>query len=570
VSEPADANTASNNGSNDARTPHPPATPADAGFDALTTARFHDLMAAHPVYATFLGLNEHDDELADGSRDAMLGDAARAHEFLAQLESIDPSALSPYYAIERELALFATRREIFDVEQHRVWERRVSATDEIGDGIFLLLARGTRPLADRLKSITVRLEKAPEHIEQQKTRLGGDLPPAKLWNEMELDAIGSMPSLFDEVIVAAKSEFGDDASEVARLEEAAAKATAALGEYETWLRGQLDRATADYALGRDKYDDLVGLRAFDGLTTDDILVIGEHQLAENRAARAALALQIDGSKSELEVVDQIKADHPADFDTALQVYRDAMDEARQYIVDHGIATMPAGEQLSVIATPEYLRNVMPFAAYFSAPKFGPAGDGRRGIYVVTPSVDGDARAMREHNYASIYNTSIHEAYPGHHLQLSAANEHPSLVRQMIDAPEFVEGWGMYSELMMREEGFDTSVEHRIMMHTDAIWRACRIILDIKLHRGDISVEDAIDFLVDQTGFERPNATAEVYRYTYTPTYQLSYLLGRVLLLRLRDDEKKHLGSDFSLGAFHDAMLRQGSLPISFQRRLLSS
>ena len=80
-----------------------------------------------------------------------------------------------------------------------------------------------------------------------------------------------------------------------------------------------------------------------------------------------------------------------------------------------------------------------------------------------------------------------------------------------------------------------------MMHTDAIWRACRIILDIKLHRGDISVEDAIDFLVDQTGFERPNATAEVYRYTYTPTYQLSYLLGKVLLLRLREDEKRRLG-----------------------------
>ena len=124
--------------------------------------------------------------------------------------------------------------------------------------------------------------------------------------------------------------------------------------------------------------------------------------------------------------------------------------------------------------------------------------------------------------------------------------------------------------MMREEGFDTALEHRVMMHTDAIWRACRIILDIKLHRGDISVEDAIDFMVEQTGFERPNATAEVYRYTYTPTYQLSYLLGKVLLLRLREDERARLGSDFSLGAFHDAMLDQGSLPISFQRRLLNA
>jgi uncharacterized protein (DUF885 family) len=178
--------------------------------------------------------------------------------------------------------------------------------------------------------------------------------------------------------------------------------------------------------------------------------------------------------------------------------------------------------------------------------------------------------MREHNHASIFNTSIHEAYPGHHLQLSTANEHPSIVRLLVDAPEFVEGWGMYSELMMRQEGFDTAPEHRVMMHTDAIWRACRIILDIKLHRGQIGVDEATDFMVEQTGFERANAAAEVNRYTYTPTYQLSYLLGRVLLFRLREDEKRRLGAKFSLGRFHDAMLSQGSLPISFQRRLLAA
>jgi uncharacterized protein (DUF885 family) len=553
----------------DARTPHPPATPADAAFDDLSTARFHETMARHPVYATFLGLSAHDDELADGSREAVLEDAALAHRFLSAIEAIKPDELSPYYAIERELAIFTTRREIFDIEAHRVWERRASATDEIGDGIFLLFARGTRPLGDRLKSMTARLEQAPQHIEQQKSRLDG-VPPAKLWNEMELDAIDSLPTLFDEIIAAAKKEFGADSAEVARMDKAAGATRAALDEYRIWLSGQLARATEDYALGRDKYDELVNLRAFDGLTSDDILEIGEQQLAENRAARAALGKQIDASKTEFEVVDRIKSEHPADFETALQKYRDAMDEARQYVIDHDIATMPAHEQLSVIETPDYMRNVMPFAAYFSAPKFGPQGEGRRGIYIVTRSVDDDPRAMREHNFASIYNTSIHEAYPGHHQQLSAANEHPSLVRAMVDAPEFVEGWAMYSELMMREEGFDTDVEHRVMMHTDAIWRACRIILDVKLHRGDISVDDAIDFMVEQTAFERPNAAAEVNRYTYTPTYQLSYLLGRVLLFRLRDDEKRRLGSAFSLGRFHDAMLSQGSLPVSFQRRLLTA
>ena len=124
-------------------------------------------------------------------------------------------------------------------------------------------------------------------IEQQKTRLNGDLPPAKLWNEMELEAVESMGSLFDEVIAAAKMEFGEDAAEVARIDKATRDALAAFAEYAVWLQAQMGRATEDYALGREKYDELVGLRAFDGLTSDDILQIGEQQLVENREQRAA-------------------------------------------------------------------------------------------------------------------------------------------------------------------------------------------------------------------------------------------------------------------------------------------
>jgi uncharacterized protein (DUF885 family) len=286
--------------------------------------------------------------------------------------------------------------------------------------------------------------------------------------------------------------------------------------------------------------------------------------------------------------------------------------ARSYLIEHDIVSVPSDERIEIVPTPEYLRNVMPFAAYFEPPKFDPNPSG---IYIVTPSVGNDPNAMREHSYSSISNTSLHEAYPGHHLQLSVASKHPSLTRLLIDAPEFVEGWGMYSEqmmreqgfddapnfrlnmytdaiwracriildapefvegwamyceLMMREQGFDTAPSHRLMMHTDAIWRACRIIIDVKLQRGLLTVEQATDFLVEQTGFERPQAAAEVNWYTYRPTYPMSYLLGRQLLRRLRVDEQKRLGASFSLKNFHDALLVQGSLPISFQRRLLAS
>jgi len=545
----------------------PPVTPAEQQLDAMLTERFYSIVERNPVFATYLGLHDHDDRLGNGSRDAVMGEINEGREHLGRLAAVSPDDLSPYWALERELAMFSTRRQVFDDDVHRVWERRVSATDEIGDGVFMLFARGTRPLAERLSSIASRLEAGPQHIEEQKSRLGQR--PMRLWNEMELEAAESLPSLFDEVTTAARGELGEDHAETHRLERAAGAMRTALDGYKGWIRERLAQAGDDFALGGETYDELIGLRAFDGLSTDEILEIGEQQLAENKQARARVAREIDGTASEEEVVDRVKSNHPADFAAALDGYRAAMDEARQFVIDHDIASMPAGETLSVIETPEYLRNVMPFAAYFSPPKFD-AGVTHQGLYIVTPSVDGDPRAMREHNEASIYNTSIHEAYPGHHQQLAAANEHPSLTRLLVDAPEFVEGWAMYCELMMREEGFDTSPEHRLMMHTDAIWRACRIILDVKLHRGQIGVTEATEFMVAQTGFERPNAAAEVRRYTYTPSYQLSYLLGRVLLLRLRADEKRRLGDQFSLGGFHDSMLRQGSLPISFHRRILAA
>jgi uncharacterized protein (DUF885 family) len=545
-----------------------PQSPADERLERLIAERFAALMARYPVLATFLGLHQHDHEVSDGSREALLAETDDARAFAAALEAIDGARLSPYHAIERELALLGTRREIFDNDVHRVWERRANASDEIGDGIFLLFARGGRPLTERLAAIASRLEKAPQHIEQHKTRLG-QRPPVRLWNEIELDAVASMPLLFDEVVAAARSELGEDHSETRRMEKAATNARAALDDYAAWLRTQLGRATDEFALGGNDYDALIGLRAFDGLSADDILEIGELQLAQEQASRESVAREIDPAATVEDVVARVKSDHPADFESALTGYRRAMDEARQFIIDHDLVTLPAGESLSVIETPAYLRGVIPFAAYFSPGKFETTGP-REGIYVVTPSVDGDPGAMREHNHASTYNTSIHEAYPGHHLQLTAANEHPSLIRLLIDAPEFVEGWAMYCELMMREQGFDTAPGHRLMMHTDAIWRACRIILDIKLQRGHVTVPEAVDFLVAQTGFERPQAQAEVNWYTYRPTYPMSYLLGRSLLLRLRSDEQRRLGAAFSLRGFHDALMRAGSLPISFHRRLLAA
>lgn len=536
--------------------------PADPRFFDLVEARFRRIVERDPVVATWLGLHDRDDELADGGRDALLADLAADRAHLSAVEAIDPAELSATARFERDLEIHNVRRDILDADGVRIWERRSQALDTIGDSLFLLFTRDHAPLAERLVAITGRLEGAAAFLEESKSR--ATVPQVRRWQQLEIETAGDLPTFIDEIVTAGETVLAP--ADQRRLVRAADGVKVAVDLFADWLETTLKRGTDTWAVGREMHDALVAHRAFDGLDTDTILDLGWGMLADEHAARTAAAREIDPNATEAEVLARVKGTGPADFAGALDAYRLAMTRARQHLIDRDLANVPDDERIEVIETPEYLRNVLPFAAYFEPAVFDPHA---KGIYVVTPSVHGDPDAMREHNTASISNTSIHEAYPGHHLQLDAARRHPSLTRLLTEAPEFVEGWGMYSELMMREQGFDDDASFRLMLHTDAIWRACRIILDIRMHRGEIDIDEAVAFLVEQTGFARSNAAAEVGWYTYRPTYPMSYLLGRTLLLGLRGDEQRRLGEAFSLRTFHDTLLRNGSLPISFHRRLMA-
>ena len=542
--------------------PAPDAGPLDDRLYDLVEARFERLVRDNPVLGTGFGLHHDDDLLGDGSREAVLAELAADRAHLAEVEALDPAGLSAAARFERDLERHNLRRSIFDTDVLRIWERRSTALDLIGDGLFLLFARDHAQLPERLGAIAGRLEAVATFLEEAKTR--ATVPQVRVWQEIELETAAELPGFFDELVAAGAGVL--EGAEARRLARAAEAAKIAVELYGTWLEGTLATATDEFAIGRERHDAMVALRAFDGLDADDILDLGWQRLREEHAARTAVAREIDPKADEMTIIDGVKADQPATFAAALDAYRDAMLRARQHVIDHDLMTVPEDERIDVISTPEYLRNVIPFAAYFDPPAFD---RDPKGIYIVTPSVGGDPNAMREHNYASISNTSIHEAYPGHHLQLDTARRNRSLTRLLTDAPEFVEGWGMYSELLMREHGFDADPRFRLIMHTDAIWRACRIILDIRMHRGEMTVDEATDFLVEHTRFERPNAHAEVQWYTYRPTYPLSYLLGRTLLLSLRADEQARLGDRFRLKGFHDTLLRNGSLPVSFHRRLMT-
>jgi uncharacterized protein (DUF885 family) len=540
----------------------PDSGPLDDRFFDLVESRFRRLMRDNPIAATYFGIHVYDDLLGDGGRETLLAELAADRDHLAAIESLDPEGLSDAVRFERDLEIHNLRRGTFETDELRIWERRSLALDTIGDGLFLLFARDHAPLTERLDAIAGRLEAMPRYLDEARTR--SSEPQVRLWQGIEIESASELPAFLEEIVAAGRGVVA--ARKQRRLERAAEAANVAVELYTTWLEGTLANGTDDWAVGRERHDALVELRGFDGLHADEILELGQQKLAEEHAARSAAAREIDPSATEDDVITRVKADHATTFAAALEAYRIAMHRARAHIVERELATIPDDERIEVIETPDYLRNVIPFAAYFPPAVFELDP---KGLYVVTRSVHGDPNAMREHNRASISNTSIHEAYPGHHLQQDVARRLPSLTRLLTDAPEFVEGWGMYSELMMREQGFDDGPEYRLMLHTDAIWRACRIILDVRLHRGELSVEEAVDFLVEHTRFERENAQAEVRWYTYRPTYPLSYLLGRTLLLELRAAEERRLGDAFSLRDFHDALLRNGSLPISFHRRLLS-
>jgi uncharacterized protein (DUF885 family) len=538
--------------------------PLDEHFYDVVEARFRRRVEDEPAWATYLGIHAWDERLPDPSRERLLTDLVAERAHVAVLEAMDPAGLSPEARFERELELHHVRLRVFRTEQLRVWERRSNGASALGDALFPLFTRDYAPLAERLASIAGRLEAAPRFLAAYRTR--AVVPQVAPWLQIELRASASVPHFLDEILAAADARgVALPTLERARLQRAVDRAKSAVADQVEWLHEILPGAVPDWPIGRERYAELLALRAFEGLDADAILEIGWQQLERNHADRAAAAREIDPTASEAQVVERVKDDHPETFDEALAGYRDDMARARQHLIDHDIATVPVDERVDVIATPPYLRGVLPFAAYYEPARWDRSPVG---TYVVTPDVDGDPGAMREHYRAAISNTSIHEAYPGHHLQLALAARHPSLTRAQVDAPEFVEGWGMYSEQMMREQGFDDGPAFRVALATDAIWRAARIVLDVRMHRGEVSIDEAAEFLIEHTGFERPNALAEARRYTYTPTYNLSYLLGKVLLLGLRDEERQRLGPAFSLRRFHDALLRGGSLPISFHRRAL--
>jgi uncharacterized protein (DUF885 family) len=538
---------------------HQPASDADARFDRTMSRWFRDLLALDPETATFVGIHEHDHRLSEGGRANVEAELAFHRSSLAEMERFDASELSADRALDRDLVIHESRLAAFQLAERRTWAGATRAAEHIGNALFPLYTRDFAPLPERMDSIAARLEDAPRYLLATRGQVER---PVRLWVEIDLESTASLHDFLDAILAAARAERLPEPA-LDRLERATDRARAALADHAAWLRDEvLPAADGTWRTGPEQLEELIRLRALDA-DGDEILAVGEEMLAAERAARDGVAAEIDPTLGPEEVADVVKGDHPSTFPEALEAYRAAMARARDFVVEHDIVTLPPDESLRVMETPPYDRPLTPFAAYHDPPRFDPDPVG---TYIVTPPAD--PAMWREHNYASISNTSVHEAYPGHHVQLSAAITNPSLVRGLsLSAAEFVEGWAFYCERVMKDAGFDATPAHRYIQHTDALWRAVRIILDIRLHRGEIGFEEAIAYLHQQTGFEEAAAVSEVKRYTSTPTYQLSYLYGRHMIEGLRARVERAMGPAFSPKFFHDTLIYGGTMPVSFAHRL---
>ena len=533
---------------------------SDADLDRLSEEIFDWYVHENPLFATSMGIHEFDHLLPDGRRDAQLRELAKAGEVLERLGGIDRKALSPGKRIDRDALRNVLRMAAFEIEELGIWESMPQAADSVGAALFPLFMRDFAPLPKRMEGITARLEATPRFVLDMRTRMR---TPVRLWSEIASESATRLPGFFR--VIQAAGDGALPSADRSRLAEAVAKATEAFAAQVRWLETDILPRSADrVGIGATKFRKLVRIREL-GITVEAIRAVGTRYLRSSKRELARVAHEVKAGASVEEAKAIVKGDHPSAFPEALAYTAKTMEDGKRFILANGLATIPPNEELCVIETPSFLRHVIPFAAYSSPARYDAK---QQGFYMVTP-VEDKPEMLREFSYPGVRNTAVHEGYPGHHLQLTCANLNPSKARALSSAIETIEGWAHYCEDMMKEAGFSADPSTKLVQILDQIWRACRIVIDIDLHCGRMTFDEAVDMLVREVGMERPGAVAEVRRYTYTPAYPLSYLLGKDMILRLRREVRRSLGKAYSDKFFHDTFLYAGSIPMTYMRQIFA-
>ena len=531
-----------------------------------------------PSAGTQAGFHQYDPQLEDFSRKTIYEEIAKLHTFEQRIEAVQPSDSPADFVprTDRETVLSNIRSQLLTLEVIRPWEKQPdNYSSTCANAAFVLMERKFAPPDDRLHSLIAREKQMPSLLAAAHANLRN---PPHIFTDIAIEQLPGVISFFQHDVPDAFTDAKDPAVR-ADFAKSNAAVIAALTDYQQWLKSDvLPRSNGDFRIGADTfrkkllYDEMVDL------PLDKLLEIGWADLRKNQDHFKQIAAELDPGKDPHAVLEELGEQHPAPGQL-LDSFRSTFNGLVDFIQSHHIVTLPSDVRPILEETPPFMRATTTASMDTPGPYETHSTQAYFNVTLPDPSmtpaeVDG---YMHGFNVGTLISTAVHEAYPGHYVQFLWLPQAPSKVRKLLGANTDVEGWAHYCEQMMLDEGYGQpgvgakdereSKFLRLGQLQDALLRNARFIVGIEMHTGNMTVEQAEDFFEKEGYQSKENAVVETKRGAGDPTY-LYYTLGKLEIMKLREDVKRKEGSAFSLEKFHDDFLRQGFPPIKIVREAM--
>lgn len=529
----------------------------DTLIDELLAWEFQE----SPVSASALGVPGYDDRVGDYSAEAFDRRRRREVEWLERFEGVAAEVLSTDEAIDRDLVISDLKGRAI-MHDWEGWRRSPDAY--LGAclyGVFVLFLHRLLPEADLVDAAVARLEAVPDVLDCGRRNLDPDLATPLLVRRALAQCQAAMTYARELV----PAEVGEGAGRE-RLAKAGEVAAGAFESFAAFLDELAGRSAGSFAVGEERYSRLLVEREGLSYGAADLRERGRSAYEDLAADMARRAHDLAGTDDFRAVVADLNGDHPATPREMEELYRDWTARARAFLAEHDLVSFAPGEDCRVEPSPHFQRPMIAVASYSRPPAFT---ESRVGHFFVPYPPEGASdeevqQRLSTNARHTIPSVSVHEAYPGHHWHLSMAAGNPRPARKVFGTSYFAEGWALYTEQMMREEGFFTDPRQELCQLDMRLFRAARIVVDTSLHVGDMGSEEATEFMQDKAGLAEPVARAEVARYCAWPTQAASYLTGSLEIERIR--ERYLAAGTGDLRTFHDTIAASGNLPLALAER----
>ncbi len=513
-----------------------------------------------PTAGTSAGFHQYDTRLEDYSKNGVQQQIAAARHFESEFSKQPKSD-------DRDMILSRIRADLLSLESIRPWQNDPDVySGGITNSVFTIMSRNFASQEDRLRSVIARERSIPQVFDAARANLQN---PPRIYTEIALEQLPGIVSFFQKDVPAAFNKVTDK-KELADFNRSNQAVIDALNRYQTFLKNDLlPRSKGSFPIGAENYRKKLLFEEMVDTPIDELLKIGFANLRDNQASFRRVASQVDAKRTPADILHQLEQDHPAPTNL-LQTFRDTLGGLRDFIAQHNIVDIPSPVLPILEETPPFMR-ALTFASMDTPGPYEKVA--KEAFFNVTlPEPAWSPQKVEEHmasfNRGTIISTAIHEAYPGHYVQFLWVQQAPSKVRKLLGANSNAEGWAHYCEQMMLDQGYgNNDPKLRLGQLQDALLRNARYIVGIQMHTGKMTFDQGVEFFIKEGYQVRATAERETKRGTSDPTY-LVYTLGKLEILKLREDYRKLRGSQFNLRQFHDDFLKQGFPPVRIIRRAM--